>query len=221
MLPFAASMRLLRGAGIPTAPYRILEAAAVLDADTLPFGGPYVAKLADLAHRSELGAVRTGLTAMSLPTAVAELRSLAERERVPSDLVIQPQVRSDGEAFLGVQSTELGPLLVVGLGGVMVELIRRISLRLAPFGPREANELLDELQVPQLFAGFRGQRPWDRGGLSRIIVAAARLAAGSSAWLASLDLNPLVFGPDGFVAVDCLCILRDAAPPVPQNSSTT
>jgi acyl-CoA synthetase (NDP forming) len=211
MLPFAAAMKLLQGVGIPTAPYKIVEANAVVDAEKLPFLGPFVVKLADVAHRSDIGAIRLGVSAAALPAALADLRALAKSQGVSADTVVQPQVKADGEAFLGIQATELGPLVLFGLGGTMVELIRRISMRVAPFGPHEAAELIDELDAPQLFRGFRGQRAWDRDELETLLGATSRLAAGSAPWLASLDVNPLVFGKDGFVAVDCLCLLQESA----------
>jgi hypothetical protein len=68
---------------------------------------------------------------------------------------------------------------------------------------------LDELELPQLFEGFRGQRPWDRQGLAEILQRVSNLAAGAADWLGSLDINPMILGPDGFVAVDCLCILKE------------
>ncbi|HEX9494752.1 MAG TPA: acetate--CoA ligase family protein [Candidatus Limnocylindria bacterium] len=212
MLPFATAMSLLRGSGIPAAPFRVLDGSAVPDPSTLPFPAPYVVKLADVAHRSEVGAVRLNVTEATLADAVQELQALAARSGLAPAIVVQPQLKSSGEAFLGIQSTELGPLVLFGIGGTMVELIRRISMRIAPFGPREAAELIDELDAPQLFTGFRGQRPWDRGELEKILIATSRLAAGSTAWLGSLDVNPLVLTADGFVAVDCLCLLRDDAP---------
>lgn len=211
MLPFAASMDLLASRGIPVAPYQLVAGDAQIPVPG--FAGPYVVKLADVGHRTEHGAVELGVAASELPDAVARMRDIATRDSLPAVVAVQPMVKVRGEAFIGIQSTELGPMVVFGLGGVMVEVLNRIGGRMAPFSRAEAEDLIAEFEDARLMHGFRGQPPWDLEALAELLVRVGDFAAGSSQWLGSLDINPLVVTEDGFAAVDALCLIKDPVPP--------
>lgn len=207
MLPFAAGMDLLAASGVPVAPYHLVPGDAEV---TLPrFDGPYVVKLADVAHRTEHGAVELGVAAGSLGDAVARMRAIAVRDGLGTLVAVQPMLAARGEALLGVQRTELGPLVVFGLGGILVEVLNKVGGRMAPFARAEAEELIAEFADAKIMHGFRGQPAWNLDALTEILVAAGRLAAGASDWLDSLDVNPLLVTEDGFVAVDALCLVKD------------
>jgi acyl-CoA synthetase (NDP forming) len=209
MLPFADTMELLRDAGLPVAPYVVVPADAATVAPD--FDGPYVVKLADVAHRTEHGAVRLRVAADELAGAVAEMRDLAARDGLSPLVAIQPMVDVQGEAFLGIQGqSELGPLMVFGLGGILVEVLNKIGGRMAPVSLDQARDLIAEFESAKLMHGFRGQPAWDLDALAGLLVRAGALASGGRSWIASLDINPLVYGADGFVAVDALCLLRNA-----------
>jgi acetate---CoA ligase (ADP-forming) len=211
MLPFATTMEVLREAGIAVAPYAILEPHAPIDGVTFPFLEPYAVKLADVAHRTEIGAVRLGVANRDLGASVEALRAIAAGRSLSEKVVVQPLLASDGEAFLGIErSPQFGPMVLFGVGGIFVETMRRVSGRLAPLDLADAQQMLDELELPVLFEGFRGRRPWNRRELAGILVAAGRLAAGGAAWIQSLDVNPLVLSAGGFVAVDALCLVGAA-----------
>ncbi|MFE2433086.1 acetate--CoA ligase family protein [Streptomyces sp. NPDC059373] len=207
MLPFAATMDLLAAHGIPTAPYVLVEAGAT--AAVPDFAGPYVVKLADVGHRTEHGAVRLKVTDDTLAEAVEEMRGIAARDGLPPLVAVQPMADVRGETIVGIQgASELGPLVVFGIGGVLVEVVRRVGGRMAPLSEAEARDLIDEFKGLGLMHGFRGREPWDLEALTGILVGAGRLAAEGADWIASLDINPLVYGAQGFVAVDALCLLR-------------
>jgi succinyl-CoA synthetase beta subunit len=209
MLPFGATMDLLAAAGIPVAPYHLVREPA--DTAGVPFTGPYVVKLADVAHRTEHGAVRLGVTAERLDEVTAELRQLAARDGLPELVAVQEMITVEGEAFIGVRGrSELGPVVAFGLGGVFVEVLGRVSGRLAPFTVADAGEMIAEFDDLGVLAGVRGQRAWDRDALTAILVQVSRLAAGGREWIDTLDINPLVFDGQRFVAVDGLCLLRNA-----------
>ncbi len=209
MLPFAATMDLLSSAGIPVAPYHLVPGSPA-GIGHVPFDGPYVVKLADVAHRTEHGAVRLGVAAAGLDAAVAELRGLAGRDGLPELVVVQKMVEAEGEAFIGIRSTsELGPVVAFGLGGIFVEVLGRVSGRLAPFSTADAAEMIAEFDDLGVLSGVRGRRAWDREALAEILVRVSRLAASGREWIDTFDINPLVVSADGFAAVDGLCLLRD------------
>ncbi len=98
---------------------------------------------------------------VNLAESVAALRILASSQEVPEDIVVQPHLSFDGEAFLGVQAeSELGSLVVCGVGGTFVELLDSFAARLTPFTQDQAEAMIRELNAP-ILSGFRGARPWD------------------------------------------------------------
>lgn len=207
MLPFGAAMGLLRASGVQVADYQILaeDDDAVLPA----FGGPYVVKLADVAHRTEHGAVVTHVEPGNFRATVDKLRALARSHALSSKVVIQAQVSGFGEGFIGIDArSELGPLVAFGPGGTYIELMRRIAGRIAPMSRSDARQLLEELSDTAVFDGFRGARAWDREAIADTLTAVGQLAAGSRQWLSSMDINPLIITERGPVAVDALCLVR-------------
>ncbi|MEU9272610.1 acetate--CoA ligase family protein [Streptomyces sp. NPDC048251] len=207
MLPFDATMDLLTEAGIPVAPWHLVGADGSV---TPPFDGPYVVKLADVAHRTEIGAVRVGVAAEALEAAVGELRGIAVAHGLPRRVAVQPMLAGHGEAFVGINGdSELGPVVAFGLGGVFVEVMKRVAGRMAPMSEVDAEDLVAEFDDTGVIDGFRGAPAWDRPALTATLVAASRLAAGGRGWIASIDINPLIVGPDGVTAVDGLCLVRE------------
>jgi hypothetical protein len=166
-------------------------------------------KLADVAHRTEHGAVELGVPAGSLAGAVTRMRAIAEHDGLSPLVAVQPMLAAEGEALLGLQNTELGPMVVFGLGGILVEVLDKVGGRMAPFSRAEADELIAEFADAKVMHGFRGKPAWDLDALAGILVAAGRLAAGAAEWLDSLDVNPLLATEEGFVAVDALCLVKD------------
>lgn len=211
MLGFAATMELLARFGVPVAPYVIIDPADKV-ATKLPFDPPYVVKLADVPHRSDIGAVRLGVTADNLASVVAELRSLANRRGESPVVAVQRQYRISSELLVGVNATnELGPFVICGLGGVFVEVMRQVAGRLAPFDQAEALRLVAEVNRNGVLDGPRGTLPWPKAALASLLMQIGDLAIRASPWLDSIDINPLALAADGIVAVDGLVIVRSPA----------
>lgn len=214
MLRFGAAMDLLRTHGLAVAPY------AVIAPDTDPAtvappaeGDRFVVKLADVPHRTDIGAVRVGVPAAGIAEATAQMRAVARRHGVPADVVVQAQVSIDGEALLGIDTgSDLGPFVACGPGGVLVELGARPVGALAPIAVEQARSILSGLEPLGVFDGVRGGHPWNREVLADAVAAMSRLAAGARSWLGTLEVNPLAVVGDGVVALDCLCLLRPDAP---------
>ena len=98
-----------------------------------------------------------------MPDAVASLRRIAASDGLPATVVIQPQLSSHGEVFVGLKgASELGPVVAFGLGGVFVEVLRRVSGRLAPLDAQDAEEMIAEFDDLGVADGFRGSPPWNR-----------------------------------------------------------
>jgi len=211
MLNFAATMELLRSAGVQVAPYRIFAEHEHVDITDLTAADAYVVKLADVPHRTDIGAVRLNVAARDVAGAVAEMRRLATARKTPGAVVVQPHLHVDGEAFVGIKADSgMGPMVVCGVGGIFVEIFKRVCGLIAPFGVSDAIHALHELDDTGVFKGIRGGPAWDRETLAQIMVALGRLAIGTRGeahgWIATLDINPLAFTGGGFIAIDGLCI---------------
>jgi acetate---CoA ligase (ADP-forming) len=211
MLTFAASMALLALVGIPVAPYELISPDD--ESPATSFAGPLVVKLGDVAHRTEHGAVLLGVDPADLPEAVEDLRRIATRDDLPATVVVQPRLDGHGEVFLGLTgASELGPVVAFGLGGIFVEVLRRVGGRLAPLDLEDAAALIAEFDDLGVADGFRGSVPWDRPQLMDILVKAGELVAGGREWINSMDVNPLILTDQGFVAVDCVCFVTSEQP---------
>ncbi|HVR71778.1 MAG TPA: GNAT family N-acetyltransferase [Vicinamibacteria bacterium] len=210
----------LRAAGIPLAASRIVPPDdAVAAADTL--GYPLVAKAVSrrLLHKSDVGGVMLGLTtADEVKGAVRLLRGRVEAAGHPLEAVLlQRQVSGGLEALVGVVGDPtFGPLVVCGLGGVQVELLRDASFRMPPVTDLDAREMIDRLRLKALFDGYRGSAPADRPALESLIQRVSALVEALPE-LRELDLNPVkVLRPgEGVVVVDARVRVGTARPEVP------
>jgi succinyl-CoA synthetase beta subunit len=202
---FEDAMARVEAAGIPIAPFVVLGDGVDDDPALAALGPRLAVKLADVPHRTELGAVRLDVTPEGVRAAARELREVALRHGVPSTVAVQPMVAGYGEAFIGVQArSDLGAILLFGRGGILLELAAKVDGRLLPLEPGAAEALVGEVVTG--VGALRGQRPWDAEPLVRVVEAAGALWQANHDWLASMDLNPLVLTDDGVVAVDALLV---------------
>ncbi len=210
MLSFAATMTLLAERGLPVAPWVVLDDPADWPPDgALGGGSRVVVKLADVAHRTELGVVRLGVALGEVAAVVAELQEIAAARGVPRAVAVQSQVAGDGEAFVGYQArTDLGPVVVAGLGGILVELTRTVVGALLPVDGLDVESMLDDLGGATVFRGLRGTAGWDRAALAKAVLAVAELGAAGAGWVASIDVNPLICSPSGCVVADALVLVE-------------
>jgi acetyl-CoA synthetase (ADP-forming) len=172
------------------------------DPGRVPFPGPYVAKLcgAGVAHKTEVGGVRLGLTSETLAEAVGALRDAAPGYSV----LIEEEIRGDHGIELivgGLVDPAFGPAVMVGIGGVLTELFQDAVFRLAPCSEAEAHRMLEELRVAPLFHGYRGLA-LDAGGLASVIHRISDLVLALGDRFRELDVNPLVFAKGRWVALD-------------------
>ena len=207
IVPFAQSMAILEAAGIPVAPFVVLTEPDDDDAAIDALGERLVVKLADVPHRTELGAVRVGVARADVSAVVRELRAIARAHDAPEAVAVQAMVSGHGEAFAGVLSrTDLGPVVLFGLGGVLVEVAGRVDGRRLPLQPGMAARLVDDVAGEAAFAPLRGQTAWAPEPLVAVIEGVADLWRRHGSWLHSADLNPLMVTADGVCAVDALLV---------------
>jgi len=216
----AALAGLLRDYGIAVARSCAADSEDGALAAAAELGYPVVLKTDEpgIAHKSDAGGVVLGLAGPAALTAA--YRDLAER--LGRRVLVCETIPAGPELSLGLaRDHELGPLLVVGAGGVLVELLADRAVALPPVGPEQARAMLAELRVATLLAGTRGQPAADLGAVVAAITGLSQLAAELGGALEELDINPLICGPHGAVAVDALAIpgqLPDTGPCAPGQS---
>jgi acyl-CoA synthetase (NDP forming) len=205
LVPFAAAMQLLEEAGIAVAPYEVLDAGQ--SAPRSDLGDRLVVKLADVPHRTELGAVALGVSAADVGHEVRRMRALAGEHGVDGTVVVQAMLAGHGEAFAGISlGSELGSFVLFGRGGVLVESSGGVSGRLLPLDRGAAEALVEEVAGDSVIGAFRGQQPWPRESLVEALLGLSELWRRVGAWASSVDINPLVVTASGVFAVDALIL---------------
>ncbi|MFJ9851295.1 acetate--CoA ligase family protein [Streptomyces sp. NPDC101150] len=208
-----AAKQLLRAYGIRVPREQLVTSAAAAVRAASQVGYPVVMKASgpQLAHKTELGLVKVGLTSASqVRDAYRELTDIARYEGVPLDGVLVCQMIERGvEMVVGVTHDSLfGPTVTVGLGGVLVEVLRDVAVGVPPFGEDQARAMLGELRGHALLDGVRGAPPADVDALVEVVLRVQRMALELGDDLAELDINPLVVLPrgQGAVALDALAV---------------
>ncbi|MFH9006696.1 acetate--CoA ligase family protein [Streptomyces afghaniensis] len=208
-----AAKQLLRAYGIRVPREQLVTSAAAAVRAAGLVGYPVVMKAsgARIAHKTELGLVKIGLTSASqVRDAYRELTDIARYEDVPLDGVLVCQMVEHGvEMVVGVTHDDLfGPTVTVGLGGVLVEVLRDTAVGVPPFGEEQARDMLDGLRGRALLDGVRGRPPADLDALVEVVLRAQRMALELGDQLAELDINPLMVLPQGqgAVALDALAV---------------
>ncbi|MEU6275057.1 acetate--CoA ligase family protein [Streptomyces populi] len=207
--------QLLRAYGIRVPREQLVTSAAAAVRAASQVGYPVVMKAsgAQIAHKTELGLVKIGLTSASqVRDAYRELTDIARYEGISLDGVLVCQMVERGvEMVVGVTHDQLfGPTVTVGLGGVLVEVLRDAAVRVPPFGDDQARAMLSELRGRALLDGVRGGPPVDVDALVEVVIRVQRMALELGDQIAELDINPLMVLPrgQGAVALDALVLCR-------------
>lgn len=205
----------LRAAGIP-----IAEVALARDADQAvamwrAAGVPVALKIEspDITHKTEVGGVLLDLHQESaLRSGFRALMDDAGRAMPQARLdgvLVQAMAPGHVELVIGARRDPVfGMIVMVGLGGVLVEVLKDVAFRRAPFTIPEALRMLGELRMGAVLDGVRGRPAVDRQALARMLSDLSRWADAMHPTLQELDLNPVLVGTDGPVAVDCVMVLR-------------
>jgi acetate---CoA ligase (ADP-forming) len=217
MLDELAAGALLDRLGIARAPSVALE-VGIAEAPPLPFPYPVAVKVlcAEIAHKTDVGGVALGVADGEALLAAIQKIAATVAERKPdariARVLVQPMVSGLGEVLLGYRvDRDVGALIMVAAGGVLTEIARDRSLRVAPVDLATAHEMIAEVRSLIALAGYRGRPAGDLDALAHAIVALSQLAGDAS--IAEAEINPLIVRPagEGVVAVDALVKLAGNA----------
>jgi acyl-CoA synthetase (NDP forming) len=196
------ALDLLADFGIPIEPMHRVPNRATATALAREIGYPVALKAIGLLHKTEHGGLRLNLrNAEALAGAWRELRTL----ELP--LALQHMSPPGLELTLGmVNDPQVGPVMMIGAGGTLVELVADRVFAVPPLDDAAAESLLRELRLYPLLAGYRGADRIDFEQLTGAVVAFSNLVHHLGDLLNSIDVNPLIVGPTGLAAVDAIVI---------------
>jgi len=209
------TLRYLASKGVPTIPFEVVEQGRTVADVAGRLGDKLVVKIAspDILHKTEAGGVLLNIAADQADEAV---RTVIERARAYNPnariegALIAPMRSSALEFVVGIaRDPQWGPVLAIGLGGIWVEVMKDVQLRLAGTSAKDIAGALRSLRAAKLLAGYRGSKPVDVDRLAKVIESIAAAALDLGPKLAALEVNPLRVDGDEIEALDGLAIWQD------------
>ena len=182
---------------------------AVRDAKRLGF--PLVMKVVSpqILHKTDVGGVKVGVndTADVKKTFNDTYGRLSKKKGVNvKGILLEKMVPKGVELIVGIQNNpQFGPMLMVGLGGVLTDILKDVAFRMLPITTSDAKSMLSELKGSKIFKGFRGAKPIDLNILAKALVQIGRIGVDNADYINSIDFNPIVVYPN------CLLYTSDAA----------
>jgi acyl-CoA synthetase (NDP forming) len=212
----AESRALFETFGLSGAGSHVVQTAQEATEAARQIGGPVVLKVLSraIAHKSDVGGVRVGLSAENVGPALTEMAAKLAAQNLPEPegYLVQAMLRGGIEMILGFRrDPQLGPLVLLGAGGVQAELSGDSTLRLLPLAEGDARAMVEELRVTRLLEGWRGAPAHDIDALVAAVEALARMGATLGDRLEEAEINPLFVMPkgQGVAAADGLIVLSD------------
>ena len=205
---------LLRQAGISVVETRLATNEDEAVAISRDLGFPVVLKIAspDVVHKSDAGGVKLGLKTSAQVARAYEDITKSIRAKYPQAKIqgvsVQKMAKPGVEVIIGMsKDAQFGPVLMFGLGGVWVEVLKDVSFRIVPLERRDAREMIQEIKGRPLLEGYRGQEPVDIANLEELILKVSSFVE-QHPEIKELDLNPVFAYKDGALAVDARIILE-------------
>lgn len=210
------SRKVLEAFGFPVVEGGIAEDAEAAVVLAREIGYPVVMKIDSpfILHKSDVGGVVLGIgnddeARDAYDTIMRNVSSHFDTLPLINGVLVEKMEKAQVEALLGAQSDPLfGPTIAFGMGGIFVELLKEVSLRVAPLSEYDAHEMVDELRVSKLFDGLRGKPPCDKEAVYGALLALSRMVTEMRDIIKEVDINPLFVYEKGVKAGDALIVLK-------------
>jgi acyl-CoA synthetase (NDP forming) len=214
LLTEVESKELLKKAGIPVVEATLARSKKEAVSISKEVGFPVVLKISspDVIHKSDSGGVRLGLAnatqvGKAYSEIVASIRKAFPRA-VIEGVSVQKMAPPGVEVIVGMsKDAQFGPVLMFGLGGILVEVLKDVSFRIVPVSQRDAAEMIREIKGYPVLEGYRGQKPASISALERLVVKVSQFVE-KNPQIKELDLNPVFAYHDKAVAVDARVVLE-------------
>jgi len=208
------SKQMLKAAGIPVVETRFARNMKEAVAISKELGFPVALKVlsADVVHKSDAGGVKLGLQNASQVEKGYAAMMKSVKAAVPNAKIdgvsVQKMARPGVEIIVGMsKDPQFGPVLMFGLGGVLVELLKDVAFRIVPVSKYDASEMIREIKGFPMLTGFRGSEPADLDKLEKLIVSVSKFVEANPN-VKELDLNPVFAYKDGVTAVDARVVVE-------------
>jgi hypothetical protein len=203
MLDQVHALTLFAALGVPVVRHQVAEPPDY--AHALPYPVALKVLSAQIAHKTEAGGVALGISCR--PEFEVKLEKL---EKISPRLLVQKMESGLAEAIVGYRDDPVvGPLVLVGAGGILAELYNDVVLRMAPVDEAGAMEMLAEVRGFAVLRGYRGLPQGDLRALARAVAALSRLALLAGRPVSEAEANPVMVRQNGVVAVDALAVLKE------------
>jgi len=207
------SKQLLEEVGVPTAHARLAATRDAAVQAARDIGLPVVLKIVSpqITHKTDVGGVKLDLKSAEEVAAAFDEIVAAARRAAPDAAIegvsVQKMARSGIEVIVGVSTDpQFGPVLMFGLGGVLVEVLKDVAFRIIPIAPRDARQMIHDIKGFPLLEGYRGQDPADLAALENLLLRVSDFVE-KHPEVSELDLNPVFAYKDGALAVDARIVL--------------
>jgi acetate---CoA ligase (ADP-forming) subunit beta len=208
------SKQLVAEAGIPVVETKLAKTKVEAISISKKMGFPVVLKIVspDIIHKSDIGGVKLGLAnATQVGKAYTEIMAAAKKANKKADIQgisVQKMARPGVEVIMGMsKDAQFGPVLMFGLGGVFVEVLKDVAFRIVPLNRRDASQMIREIKGYPLLEGYRGQEPANITALEDLLLKLSDFVD-KNPKIKEMDLNPIFAYKDGALAVDARVILE-------------
>ena len=216
LLTEVESKQLLSQAGIETNETLLAKSKDEAIELSRQIGFPAVLKIAspDVIHKSDAGGVKIGLAnddevGQAYDEILASIGSAYPNAQVDG-ISVQAMAQPGVEVIMGMSTDpQFGPVLMVGLGGILVEVLKDVAFRIAPLTPRDAAQMIREIKGYPILEGHRGQKPVDVSALENSLLKLSRFVE-ERPMIRELDLNPVIAYSDGLMVVDARIVIENA-----------
>ena len=208
------SKQLLKEAGVPTTDTRLATSRAEAVALAREIGFPVVLKIVspDIIHKSDIGGVKLGLADRAAVGMAYDEILAAARAKQPGSRIdgvsVQNMAKPGVEVIIGMsKDSQFGPVLMFGVGGVLVELLKDVAFRIVPITQRDAGKMIQEIKSLPLLEGYRGSEPANIRALEDILLKISAFVANTPE-IKEMDINPVFARRDDAIAVDARIMLE-------------
>ncbi|MFH0974918.1 MAG: acetate--CoA ligase family protein [Spirochaetota bacterium] len=209
------SKEILENIGVSTTGYLLARSEKEAASISKEIGFPVVLKIAslDVVHKTDAGGVKLNVTGQANVRATYNEMCKKFKKQHIEGISVQQMARPGVEAIIGVvRDPNFGPVIMFGLGGVFVEVLRDVSFRILPITEKDAAEMIEEIRGAAILKGHRGQAAVDLDSLRKLLMKVSMFVA-ENPEISELDLNPLFLYSDGYTVVDARMFVREPVQP--------
>ncbi|HSA97841.1 MAG TPA: acetate--CoA ligase family protein, partial [Candidatus Nitrosotenuis sp.] len=207
------SKSILKTYGVKVPPYALVNSADEAVKAAKKIGYPLVMKIVSpqILHKTDVGGVKVGIDNDKdvRKTFTDMYGRLSKKKGVQiKGVLLEKMVPKGVELIVGIQTDpQFGPVIMVGLGGVMTEVFKDVAFRMLPITTADAKSMLNELKSSKIFKGFRGSEPIDMNMLAKALVQIGKIGVDNASYVNSIDFNPVVVYAKSYYVVDAKIIL--------------